>query len=235
VADPYIDYGEVSEYGHYLANMLETLIGASSLVDVAAFKQLLLDAVDAVEREHRSAQLQHGSLRTGRGGTAEAAAATRLVLHRFHHHVMTLPPDTTIDRAAFFPRGTLGKLSRLKPADLLARADAVLDGFSAKTSAALPDGARWQAEITAARDRLDGALDGKYDARIDQRLAVDAQAAARERFLHVYNVIGKRLVYVVLAEIGRLDDYPRFFLDLQVHEGRPRTRRTRGGAPASEE
>jgi hypothetical protein len=233
VADAYIDYGEVSEYGRYFAAMLDTLIGASSLVDVADLKRRVLVEVEAVETEHRSALLQQSSVRGERGGTAEGVQATSGVLRRFHHHLQTLPPDVAVDRAAFFPRGGLGKLSRLKPADLLARASQVLSGFTADANAGLPDAARWQAEILAARTRLADALAGKHGAHHDKGLSVGALVAARERFLHVYNVMGKRLVHVVLADIGRLDDYPRYFLDLQVHERGRRTRPAPGDEPAA--
>ncbi len=43
-------------------------------------------------------------------------------------------------------------------------------------------------------------------------------AETRQRFLNVYNNMAKRLVHAVLAEVGRLDEYRRFFLDLQVNE-----------------
>jgi hypothetical protein len=222
VADTHIDYGEVSEYGRYFAAMLETLVGASSLVDAAALRRRVLAEVEAVERERQRARTQQSSARVGRGATGEAVEATGGVLRRFHHHLNTLPPDAAVDRAAFFPRGALGKLSRLKPADLLERAGKVLHGFTVDANAALPDLARWQAEITAAHTRLADALAGKHDAQHGKSLATGALVAARERFLHVYNVIGKRLVYVVLADLGRLDEYPRFFLDLQVNERKSR-------------
>ena len=225
VADTYIDYDEVSEYGRYFAAMLETLIGASSVVDIAAFRQRVLAEVEAVEAEHAKAQMQQSGMRTERGGTAGAVEATSRVLRRFHHHLDTLPPDALVDRLAFFPGGTLGKLSRLKPADLLGRADDVLRGFQVDVNAALPDAARWQAEILAERAALAEVLADKHSARHDKTEAVSALMAARERFLHVYNVMGKRLVHVVLADIGRLDDYKRFFLDLQLNESGPRTRR----------
>lgn len=233
MADTYIDYGEVSEYGRYFAAMLDTLIGASPVVDMAAFKQRVLAEVESVEAEQQGARTQQSGMRVGQGGTAEAVETTSSVLRRFHHHLKTLPPGIILDHAAFFPRGALGKLSRLKPADLLARADEVLHGFTVDANAELPDAARWQAEIMVEREGLAEVLASKHGARHGKTQAVSALVAARERFLHVYNVMGKRLVHVVLADIGRLDEYTRFFLDLQVNEGGPRTPHAPEDEPAA--
>lgn len=82
------------------------------------------------------------------------------------------------------------------------------------------------------RTALDEALAEKHGARQGKSQSVGALAAARDRSLHVYNVMGKRLGYVALADIGRLDEYPRYFLDLQVHEDGPRTQP--GNEPAAE-
>ena len=219
MGDPYIDYKEVSEYGRYLEARLEQLVGLSRLVDVPELRQRVLAAVEGVEAELKAIRLQQSSVRSGRASTSVAAEEMTGTLRRFHHHIETQPPGTSMDRAAFFPRETSGKLSRLKPADLLARADEVMDGFAVPVNAAMPDAAKWMGEITVKRLALADSLGGKHGARHGRSLATSALSAARERFLHVYNVVAKRLVYVLLADLGRLDEYRQFFLDLQVNEG----------------
>jgi hypothetical protein len=220
MGDRYIDAREASEYGRYLWARLERLIGLSRLVDVPELRQRILVVVEAVEAEYRATRTQQSSVRTGRASTADAREDMSDVLRRFHHFIETLPAEIRIDRAAFFPTQGSGKLSKFKPADLLTRADEVLHGFTVPLNAALPDADRWTSEITLGRATLAESLGGKHGASDGNSLAVSALNAARERFLDVYNGMAKRLVYVVLADIGRLDEYRQFFLDLQVHEDR---------------
>jgi hypothetical protein len=218
MADRYIDAREASEYGRYTWARLEVLTGQSRLVSVPELRQILLEAVEAVEAEYRTTRTQQSSVRTGRVSTGEATEDLRDVLRRFHHHTETLPATVPIDRAAFFPSSGSGNLSKLKAADLLTRADEVLHGFTVPRNAALPDAGRWTADITLRRFTLADSLGLKHGATHGNSLATSALQTARERFLHVYNLITKRLVYVVLAELGRLDEYRQFFLDLQVNE-----------------
>jgi hypothetical protein len=219
MGDRYIDAREASEYGRYLWARLELLIGVSQLVQIPAFRQLLLAAIEDVEAEYRSTRTQQSGVRTGRTSTSESAEDLGDVLRRFYHHLETQPDDVRIDRAAFFPNQSSGALSKLKPADLLARADEVLHGFTVPLNAVLPDAARWMSDITTRRATLGESLGGKHGAAHGNRRATSALQTARERFLHVYNGMAKRLVYVALAELDRLDEYRQFFLDLQVNEG----------------
>jgi hypothetical protein len=229
MGDRYIDTREASEYGRYLWARLERLIGLSRLVDVPELRQRILVVVEAVETEYRATRTQQSSVRTGRISTTEATEDMGDVLRRFHHYIETLPSETQMDRAAFFATQTSGPLSRLKAADLLARADEVLHGFTVPRNAALPGAGGWTVDITLRRFTLAESLGGKHGATHDNSLAVSALSTARERFLHVYNVMAKRLVYVVLAEVDRLDEYRQFFLDLQVNED------GRGTSPGSDD
>ncbi|HWN70933.1 MAG TPA: hypothetical protein VNM90_24995 [Haliangium sp.] len=229
MGDRYIDAREASEYGRYTWARLEVLTGQTRLVAVPELRQLLLEAVEGVETEYRTTRTQQSSVRTGRIGTTEAKTDMRDVLRRFHHFIETLPAGTQVDREAFFPTQSSGQLSRLKPADLLARADEVLHGFTVPRNAALPGAGGWTADITLRRFALADSLGGKHGARHGNSLATSALNTARERFLQVYNLMAKRLVYVALTELGRLDEYRQFFLDLQVNEDR------RGTSPGDED
>jgi len=222
VADRYIDCREVSEYGRYTWVTLAQLVGASALADVAALRQRILAEVEAVEGEHGSTRTQKSGFRTGQEDVGEAAPDLADALRRFFHHLKTLPGTVAVDRKAFFPTGKLGKLHLLKPADVLARADEVLHGFTVPANATLAGAADWQRDVQTKRTTLSDALSGKHQARGSTSSSVGSLSAARERFLHVYNVLAKRLIYVVLADLGRLGEYRSFFLDLQVNEdGRP--------------
>jgi hypothetical protein len=228
MADRYIDARESSEYGRYTWARLEVLEGRSRVVVVSELRQILLAAAEGVEAEYRTTRTQQSSVRTGRVSTGEAKKSLRDVLRRFHHYTETLPAELPIDRGAFFPTPGSGNLTKLKAADLLARADDVLHGFTVPSNAALPEAGRWTADITLRRYTLADSLGIKHGARHGNSLATSALQTARERFLHVYNGMAKRLVYVVLAELGRLDEYRDFFLDLQVNEG------GRGSSPGDE-
>jgi hypothetical protein len=222
VADRYIDYREVSEYGRFFWVRSAQLVGASPLVDIEVVRQRVLAEVEFVEGAHGSTRTQRSDFRIGQDDVGEAAPELADVLRRFFHHLKALPGTVAVDRKAFFPTGKLGKLHLLKPADVLARGDEVLHGFTVPANAALVGAADWQGEVTTARTTLADALAGKHQARGGASSSVGSLAAARERFLHVYNVLAKRLVHVVLADLGRMGEYRSFFLDLQVNEdGRP--------------
>jgi hypothetical protein len=215
-----MDNREICEYGRYFAGEAVRLVGASPIADVEAVRQLVLAEVEAMEARLAQGIVQKSGLRTGRSSTLEASVDLADWLRRFFFDLKTLPAEVVIDRAAFFPTGTLGAPERLKPADLLARGDEVLAGFTAPANAALPGAAAWQAGITVARNVLEEAITGKRAATSDTASGVDTVAAIRHRFLNVYNNIAKRLIHAVLAHVGRLDEYRRYFLDLQVNEDR---------------
>lgn len=218
MADKYIDYREVVEYGRHLIAELQRLIGLSTVVDIGVLQQLVQAVVDAMEGALAVANRQQSGARAGRTGTAEAKAATVDTLQRFHFHLKTLPQGTACDHEAFFAGGMLNGLVRLKPADVLARADYAISGFSAPANAALPGAAEWLPALLDSRNALAEAIRSKREARGNDRDAVGSLAEIRERFLNVYNNMAKRLVWAVLAETGRLDEYRRYFLDLQVNE-----------------
>jgi hypothetical protein len=218
VADRYIDNGEISEYGRYFWEEAARLLGLSTVVDIAVLRQLVLAQVEAMEAKLGQARAQQNGARIERSSTSEATVDLNDWLHRLFYHLKTVPADAAIDHEAFFPNGTLDRIERLKPADLLDRSAAVLVGFSSPRNATLPGAAEWQAGIAGARTALQEAISGKRGSRSDTKDAVSSMAETRQRFLNVYNNMAKRLVHAVLAEIGRLDEYRRFFLDLQVNE-----------------
>jgi hypothetical protein len=218
VADRYIDNREVVEYGRHFLAEVGKLIGLSVAVDIAALQQLVRVVVEAMEGALPVANQQQSGARTGRTGTSSAKADTVDKLRRFHYHLKTLPRGTAFDIEAFFIGGTSGGIHRLKPADVLARADHAVSGFSASTNAGLPGTTEWLPVLIDTRNALAAAIEGKRAARGNDKDAVGSVAEIRERFLNVYNNMAKRLVWAVLAEIGRLDDYTRYFLDLQVNE-----------------
>jgi hypothetical protein len=218
LADRYIDNREISEYGRYFWVRSARLVGASPLADIAELRQLILGAVEGLERERDSTRTQKSELRTGTSDVAEATPELSDALRRFFSALRTLPRTAVVDVEAFFPGGKLGSLNDLKPADLLGRADEVLHGFTVPANVALPGAADWQREILTARTTLSDALTGKYQARGSAASSVSSLAAARARFLHVYNGLAKKLVQVVLTDIGRMDEYRSYFLDLQVNE-----------------
>jgi hypothetical protein len=218
VADRYIDNREVVEYGRHFLREVRRLIGVSAVVDIAALQQIVQAVVDAMEAALAVANRQQSGARAGRTGTSGATAHAIDLMRRFHYHLKTLPQGTAFDFEAFFAGGKLDGIVRLKPADLLARADYTVTGFSAPANAGLPGAGEWLPAILDARNGLAAAIQGKQDTRGDSKDASLSLSEIRDRFLNVYNNMAKRLVWSVLAEVGRMDDYRRYFLDLQVNE-----------------
>ena len=223
MADRYIDYWEVSEYGRYCADAVRTLVGASPLVDMELLAQRVLAAVEDVEAELNQARMHGSGFRLQRGDSQDATRQLRDQLRRFHYHLKTLPAGG-FDFDAFFAGRKLDGVHRLKPADLVGRADYALIGFTVPANAGLPGASQWQAALQDARDALAAATSGRQHARNDTLIAGTDLVAARERFLDLYNGVAKPLVRGVLRDLGRADEYRRFFRDLQVNEGsRPAT------------
>jgi hypothetical protein len=221
--DPYIDYEEVSAYGRYFYRQSEPLIGVSPLVNVAGVRGLVLTCVEGVETELQLVGVPRSVERTGRDSVGVATEDMRDHLRRYFFHLQSLPVRSGIDVAAFFPGGKLGRISQHKPEDLLSQADAVLRGFSIATGtggAPLPEAARWQAELTAARETLNLAISGKLGAVFSASAGTGSLVQARARFLVAYNKVAKRLIRGLLAEQGREHELRRYFRDLQVNEDR---------------
>lgn len=234
MADRYIDNREVVEYGRHFLREVIRLIGLSPLVDIALLQQLIQAVVDAMEAALAMANRQQSGARTGRTGTSEAVADTNDALRRFHYHLKTLPQGTAFDHEAFFAGATLGGMVKLKPADLLARVEYTLSGFLAPANAGLPGADEWLPVVQQARNALAAAIAGKQVASGDNKDAAGSVAEIRERFLNLYNNVAKRAVWAVLAEVGRLDDYRRYFLDLQVNEDGRRPVAENPDAPVAE-
>jgi hypothetical protein len=224
MADNYIDYFEVSEYGNHFVSEAKKLSGLSKLVDIDALRARVQSAVDEVNGELQNAGIQRSDLRCGRDTTAQAVPLLRDALERFYHHLLSLPVSAGIDVDAFFPGKTLGNLSRLKPADLAAKADQVLHGFATKSNGGVAGLTKWQSAIEDARSALGRALKGKHSARGASVTATAGLLAARERFVGLYSGVAKPLVRGLLSELGRAKELDLFFVDLQVNEGSPRKR-----------
>lgn len=216
MADRYIDYFEVSEYGSYFVTEAALLVGASELVNIAALRQRVSAAVEAVVVELEKIGIRRSDLRIGHADVDAALPAVRRELERFHNFLGGLEDDAEVDRESFFPGDRLGNLASLKPADLLARLDEVLLGFLVPANAGVPERDKRKAKLEAVRKTLADAL-GSSSANTNRVISATAGlAAARERFLGLYNGVAKPLVRAMLADLGRADEYTRFFLDLQV-------------------
>lgn len=229
MADTHIDCFEVSEYTDYFVARAVELVGASRLANLEVAIELVLQARSEVDSAILAAGLQRSAVRTARIDIHEASDRMIDNIRRFHRYVQSLPPGTAMDAAAFFPNGYSG--TRRKAADLLAQGKQVLNGFEAPANAAFPAGAEWRTSFTQARDVLQQALAEKGGASHVSLNATSALERARLAFVAVYNGIAKRLMRVILQELGREDEFTRFFLDLQVNEDGSR----KPGAPEAPE
>ena len=84
MADPRIDFFEVDEYGKHFLTQVDKLDGASDVVNVAAVKTRVADAMALVGVEREKAGIQRSNLRSGRTGTTDATATGRQEIERRH-------------------------------------------------------------------------------------------------------------------------------------------------------
>ncbi|MBK9264014.1 MAG: hypothetical protein IPM54_29955 [Polyangiaceae bacterium] len=219
MADPYIDYREVSEYGRQFVSAVTPLAGQSELVDVVKLAALVSSAVDAVEAELQKATSDRSDLRGERTDTSEAAETVRDTVSRFYYHLRSLPKATVFDFEAFYPGQTMGDLSSMKPADLNAKAGEVLRGFDTDKNKNVAAFSTWKTELATAHQTLTNALAGKGNATGKSFVATAALVEARKTFLHRYNKVAKPIMRGLLAQLGREHELPLYFKDLAVNEG----------------
>jgi hypothetical protein len=220
--DPYIDNHEAVLYGRYFFQHSEPLIGASPVFNVEALRQLVLLKAEAIAAGMTVIDTPKSDVRTGRGVVEESNEELIDWLRRFHHYLQSLPASASVDVSAFFANGKLGKISKYKPEDMLARAETVMRGFTTPTSARVPSATEWQTDILLARTKLNDALTGKLGASNTASTSGGSLVQARAEFLHVYNKVAKRAIRALLAELGREDELRLYFRDLQVNEDRAR-------------
>lgn len=218
MADRYIDYWEVGEYGGHFVAHARTLIGASPLVDVELLCSMVTSAIGKLESELETLGIKRSSLRSGRDDTAVTTEAARRHIRRFFMHVGSLDDTANLDIEAFFPGYKLGDIATLKPADLKARMDEILRGFAIPANSKLPQRELWQQMLTGARDALNDALSSKGTASRLTRQGSAGLRQAREEFLHVYTGVAKPLIRGLLSALGREHELKLFFLDLQINE-----------------
>lgn len=219
MADRYIDYGEVSEYGKQFLKLLPALAGQSELVDVDKLGALVSSAMLAVETELQNATDDRSDLRGGRTETTEATATLRDTVSRFYYHLLSLPKTTDFDFDALFPGQTMGDLGHLKPADLVSKAADVLRGFNNEKNKSVAALASWKTELTTAHQTLSDAISGKSKTSGKAFVATAALVEKRKNFLHAYNKVAKPILRGLLAQLNRENEYELFFKDLTVNEG----------------
>lgn len=217
MADNYIDYLECLEYGGHLVREGMSLIDASPVVNVDVLLGQVADAARAVALELDKVGVKASALRGERGSIDQVASIARATLHGFFHHLRVQRVVLSFDFEAFFARQAVGKLARLKPADLLGKMDSVLRGFAAPGNADVPGAAEWQKALGDAREALDRAVSGRGTAKLQSIKATAGLIAARQRFLARYR-LAKRIIRALLDDLGRGHELALFFLDLQVNE-----------------
>jgi len=161
MADGYVDYGEVSEYGRPFVTALAGLVGLSEFVDVTKLGAFVSSKVDAVETELQKARNDRSDVRDERGITAQAEETLRDTVTRFYHHLQSLPRTTNADVEAFFSGRVMGDIAAMKPADLVSKAADVLRGFDTEKNKVIAGLASWKTDIAAAWQNLADAIEGK--------------------------------------------------------------------------
>lgn len=220
MADRYVDFLEVGEYGDHFVAQSKELDGLSPLVDVPALRAKVQGAVDAVDQELGKIGVKRGALRAGRGATDAAAAEGRDLIQRFYYTLRGLPASSGVDVLAFYPGGLLGDVTSLKADDVKGRLSAMLKGFeTAANKAAAASFGTWPNDLQVGHDKLAAALADKGGSVGKSITGTAALNAARDQFLWVYNRVAKKLVAGLLADVKREGEYELFFKDLKVNEG----------------
>lgn len=220
MADNYIDYFEVEEYGTGFLTALDRLEEEATLLNVTALRDLVQGAVTRVNQELQSAGIQRSDLRGQRMSVDEAAERGRKEIERFHGYLTSLDDSATVDKEAFFKGMKVGLVSKFKPHDVKARLNDLVRGFEAAANATLPDRAARLAKLTTARTALDTALSDKGTSYAVKLQTTASLVEAREAFLVAYNQVAKPLLRGQLASLGREREMRDFFPDLRVNEGR---------------
>ena len=223
MADEYIDYWEVGEYGGQCVSALGNLTGVATLLNVSALQTQVQTAVSAVNTQMELVGIKRSDLRGHRQTVEEAAAEGRSVIEKLHQFLGSLEDDAPVDREAFFPGMKLGTLAALKPADVRARLDDMVRGFAVAKNAAMPERAARLLKVTSARDAMDTAISGKSGSNTQKLQSSAGLVAAREAFLVVYNKVAKPMVRGQLVALGREAEMKNFFPDLAVNEGSRKT------------
>lgn len=219
MADEYIDYWEVGEYGGQCVSALGSLGSDATLLNVSALQTQVQSAVSAVNTQMELAGMKRSDLRGHRQTVEEAAVEGRSVIEKFHWWLGSQDDDAPMDREAFFPGMKLGTLAALKPADVRARLEDMVRGFAVPKNAAMPERAARLLKVTTARDAMDAAIAGKGGSSAQKLQSTAGLVAAREAFLVVYNKVAKPMVRGQLVALGREAEMKNFFPDLAVNEG----------------
>ena len=234
MADDYIDYWEVSEYGGQCVTALGTLGVASTLLNAAALQTQMQTAVSRVNTELANTGLQRSDLRGQRQTVDEAAAEGKTAIEKFHKWLGSVEDSVDMDRDAFFQGMKLGPVSTYKPADVKGRLDDLIRGFDVTRNAAMPERAARLLKLTTARDALQAALTGKTSTNTQKLQGSAELVAAREAFLFLYNKVAKPMVRGQLVALGRENEMKVFFPDLAVNEGIRKTTEV-GDAPPQQD
>ncbi len=221
MADSYIDYLEVGEYGDYFVTECKRLIGAHAIVDMEAIRALVADAVARMDAELLATGVRRSEARLAVAGADAVMTRARRSVDYFWSYLAQLDEAVVVDVAVFFKGGRKGNLSGLKPADLLKRVDEILRGFEAPAHAALPEAQDWKTRLSGDREALYALVNGSQSTRAESIVATAGLTAARDHFLKVYNRVAKPATRALLAVLGREGEYRLFFKDLQVTESRP--------------
>ncbi|EYF00091.1 hypothetical protein [Chondromyces apiculatus] len=220
MADSYIDYFEVDEYGTGFLTALTRLEEEADLLNVTALRDLVQGAVTRVNQELQSAGIQRSDLRGQRVSVDEAAERGRKEIERFHGYLTSLDDSATADKEAFFRGMKVGLMSKFKPADVNAKLNELVRGFEVAANATLPERAARLARLTQARDTLHEALSGKGMSYAFKLKTTANLTEAREAFLVAYNQVAKPVIRGQLARLGREKEMRDFFPDLRVNEDR---------------
>lgn len=218
MSDRHIDYQETQSYGPFAVNQIQQIVVPLDRTYKSALKSVctrLTDATGAVaEHLHATSAIDVATYKRA-AGEPDPVAGARDVLRRLLRYAQSRPGGDAL-AAKLVPGGSLTDVARYRPTKLLGVLSHAADAVP-RYKAQLPEHKRWVAELTEAREALDGLHSAVRRTRSERRAATPELQAARAEWLKVYGA-AKLLVESVLRLHDRTGMLPEVFDDLaEVH------------------
>ncbi|UQA57224.1 hypothetical protein [Polyangium aurulentum] len=219
MADKFIDQDETQIYGPYASRHIRArLLGIIPAYDPAL--HYVTDRIDAATATMAAAvsaaREKDADRRKGAQGKAPILKGAKQLLGKFSQHLSGHDPGS-VDRKVFFPKDGTARGAGSSAQDVLL---AVLHVAARLEDPKSPvrDAAHWRERFDAAAKALASVVAFAEDARVERQSLTPEVEAARQAWLNGYQS-AKALVESLLRQLGRLEQMPLFFHDLNVPSG----------------
>lgn len=219
MADSYIDQQETLGYGSFAARQIKVLaVGLDPTLDEAlhSVTSRLTQATKAMESAlNKAGELEATTFTGAAAGGNDPAGKARDLLGKLVKYAESRDGGKAIAQE-ILGRETLTSIKRRRPAKIVHALDVALRALE-KHKEALPEHAKWSAELTAAHANLSELDQAVRTSRQQRRKMTPAVSAARDHWLKIYGA-AKSIVEGVLKLHDLTDRMPDIFDDLaEIH------------------